>query len=162
MCPHRSRKLDLGTGAGAVERAGEIGDKDPRTLEHADDDEIGRKCPGDLRGESIDPSGDLRCAKQNAQSALCAAEPARPRSVEADAAVDVDCLAGNEAAVVADQEQAGRGDLVDMPRLLSLWRQGRLKLDHLISGKLKLEQINDGFAALKSGAPVRQLIEFAA
>src|SRR5215469_16308648 len=51
---------------------------------------------------------------------------------------------------------------VDMPRLLSLWRQGRLKLDHLISGKLKLEQINEGFAALKSGAPVRQLIDFAA
>jgi S-(hydroxymethyl)glutathione dehydrogenase / alcohol dehydrogenase len=51
---------------------------------------------------------------------------------------------------------------VDMPRLLSLWRQGRLKLDHLISGKLKLAEINDGFAALKSGAPVRQLIDFAA
>ena len=41
---------------------------------------------------------------------------------------------------------------VDMPRLLSLWRQGRLKLDHLISGKLKLEQINEGLSALKSGA----------
>jgi S-(hydroxymethyl)glutathione dehydrogenase / alcohol dehydrogenase len=51
---------------------------------------------------------------------------------------------------------------VDMPRLLSLWRQGRLKLDHLISGRLQLDQINDGFAALKSGAPVRQLIDFAA
>jgi S-(hydroxymethyl)glutathione dehydrogenase / alcohol dehydrogenase len=51
---------------------------------------------------------------------------------------------------------------VDMPRLLSLWRQGRLKLDHLISGRLKLGEINDGFAALKSGAPVRQLIDFAA
>ena len=51
---------------------------------------------------------------------------------------------------------------VDMPRLLSLWRQGRLKLDHLISGRLRLDQINDGFAALKSGAPVRQLIDFAA
>jgi S-(hydroxymethyl)glutathione dehydrogenase / alcohol dehydrogenase len=51
---------------------------------------------------------------------------------------------------------------VDMPRLLSLWRQGRLKLDHLISGRLKLAEINDGFAALKSGAPVRQLIDFAA
>jgi S-(hydroxymethyl)glutathione dehydrogenase / alcohol dehydrogenase len=50
---------------------------------------------------------------------------------------------------------------VDMPRLLSLWRQGRLKLDHLISGKLKLDQINEGFAALKSGAPVRQLVDFA-
>jgi S-(hydroxymethyl)glutathione dehydrogenase/alcohol dehydrogenase len=51
---------------------------------------------------------------------------------------------------------------VDMPRLLSLWRQGRLKLDHLISGRIGLDQINDGFAALKSGAPVRQLIDFAA
>ena len=50
---------------------------------------------------------------------------------------------------------------VDMPRLLSLWRQGRLKLDHLISGTLKLGEINDGFAKLKSGAPVRQLIDFA-
>jgi S-(hydroxymethyl)glutathione dehydrogenase/alcohol dehydrogenase len=51
---------------------------------------------------------------------------------------------------------------VDMPRLLSLWKQGRLKLDHLISGRIRLEQINDGFAALKSGAPVRQLIDYAA
>src|ERR1700742_121685 len=51
---------------------------------------------------------------------------------------------------------------VDMPRLLSLWRQGRLKLDHLISGRITLDQINDGFAALKSGAPVRQVIDFAA
>lgn len=51
---------------------------------------------------------------------------------------------------------------VDMPRLLSLWRQGRLKLDHLISGHLPLGQINEGFAAMKSGAVVRQLIDFSA
>jgi S-(hydroxymethyl)glutathione dehydrogenase / alcohol dehydrogenase len=51
---------------------------------------------------------------------------------------------------------------VDMPRLLSLWRQGRLKLDHLISGTLKLDEINEGFARLKSGAPVRQLIDYRA
>ena len=49
---------------------------------------------------------------------------------------------------------------VDMPRLLALWQQGRLKLDHLISGRIKLNQINEGFAHLKSGAPVRQLIDF--
>jgi S-(hydroxymethyl)glutathione dehydrogenase/alcohol dehydrogenase len=51
---------------------------------------------------------------------------------------------------------------VDMPRLLSLWKQGRLKLDHLISGRIKLGEINEGFAKLKSGAPVRQVIDFAA
>src|SRR5438105_3370260 len=50
---------------------------------------------------------------------------------------------------------------VDMPRLLSLWRQGRLKLDHLITGRLKLAQVNEGFAALKSAVPVRQLTDFA-
>jgi S-(hydroxymethyl)glutathione dehydrogenase/alcohol dehydrogenase len=49
---------------------------------------------------------------------------------------------------------------VDMPRLLELWRQKRLKLDHLISGHLKLEEINEGFAKLKSGTPVRNLIDF--
>lgn len=50
---------------------------------------------------------------------------------------------------------------VDMPRLLSLWRQGRLKIEHLLSGRLKLVEINEGFAALKSAAVVRQLIDFA-
>ena len=51
---------------------------------------------------------------------------------------------------------------VDMPRLLELWKQGRLKLDHLISGQIKLDEINEGFAMLKSGAPVRNLINFGA
>jgi Zn-dependent alcohol dehydrogenase len=47
-----------------------------------------------------------------------------------------------------------------MPRLLKLWQQGRLHLDHLISGTLKLDAINTGFARLKSGEAVRQLIAF--
>jgi S-(hydroxymethyl)glutathione dehydrogenase/alcohol dehydrogenase len=49
---------------------------------------------------------------------------------------------------------------VDMPRLLEFWRQGRLKLDHLISGQIQLAEINEGFAKLKSGTPVRNLINF--
>jgi len=48
----------------------------------------------------------------------------------------------------------------DMPRLLNMWQQGRLKLDHLISGTLKLSEINEGFARLKTGHVVRQLIAF--
>jgi len=49
---------------------------------------------------------------------------------------------------------------VDMPRLLALWQQGRLHLDHLITGTLRLEEINQGFVRLKSGEVVRQLIAF--
>jgi S-(hydroxymethyl)glutathione dehydrogenase / alcohol dehydrogenase len=48
----------------------------------------------------------------------------------------------------------------DMPRLLTMWQQGRLKLDHLISNTLKLDEINDGFKRLKGGHVVRQLIAF--
>ncbi len=48
----------------------------------------------------------------------------------------------------------------DMPRLLTLWQQGRLKLDHLISHRIRLEEINEGFARMKRGEAVRQLIDF--
>jgi len=50
---------------------------------------------------------------------------------------------------------------VDMPRLIEFYMQGKLHLDHLISGHMKLDQINDGFAALRSGAAVRSVIDFA-
>ena len=49
---------------------------------------------------------------------------------------------------------------VDIPNLLSFYQQGRLELDHLISRKMELSEINDGFESLRGGAPVRQLIDF--
>jgi len=51
---------------------------------------------------------------------------------------------------------------VDMPRLLEFYQQGKLKLDHMISGHIKLSEINDGFARMKQGTLVRQLIDFSA
>jgi S-(hydroxymethyl)glutathione dehydrogenase / alcohol dehydrogenase len=51
---------------------------------------------------------------------------------------------------------------VDMPRLLEMYVQGKLKLDHMISGHIKLSEINEGFAQMKQGALVRQLIDFSA
>jgi S-(hydroxymethyl)glutathione dehydrogenase/alcohol dehydrogenase len=51
---------------------------------------------------------------------------------------------------------------VDMPRLLELYMQGKLKLDHMISGHIKLAEINEGFAEMKQGTMVRKLIDFSA
>jgi len=51
---------------------------------------------------------------------------------------------------------------VDMPRLLELYVQGKLKLDHMISGHIKLNEINEGFARMRQGTLVRQLIDFSA
>lgn len=49
---------------------------------------------------------------------------------------------------------------VDMPKLLNAWKRGHLKLDHLITSHIKLDEINEGYQKLKSGDVLRQLIDF--
>src|SRR6187431_3129096 len=49
---------------------------------------------------------------------------------------------------------------VDMPRLVDFYLRGRLHLEDWISAKLKLSEINDGFAAMKAGKTLRSVIMF--
>lgn len=49
---------------------------------------------------------------------------------------------------------------VDMPRLLSMYEQGRLKLDELVSRTYGLEEINTGYEDMHAGRNIRGLIEF--
>ena len=49
---------------------------------------------------------------------------------------------------------------IDMPRLIDFYLQGRLKLQEMVSARIHLEQINDGFAALKRGGIARSVIVF--
>ena len=48
----------------------------------------------------------------------------------------------------------------DMPRLIEFYLQGRLHLKQMVSARIKLEQINQGFAALKLGGVARSVIVF--
>lgn len=49
----------------------------------------------------------------------------------------------------------------DYPRLLSLWRAGRLDLEGMISRRITLEEINDGLRALRDGGNlIRQIVTF--
>ncbi|HEY9539091.1 MAG TPA: zinc-dependent alcohol dehydrogenase family protein [Kiloniellaceae bacterium] len=48
--------------------------------------------------------------------------------------------------------------LRDVPRYIALYRQGRLPVDRLMSERLLLEQINEGFDRLAEGRTVRQII----
>ena len=48
----------------------------------------------------------------------------------------------------------------DMPRYIEFYLQGRLKLDELVSQRLKLEQINDAFEDMKQGHVARSVITF--
>ncbi len=49
---------------------------------------------------------------------------------------------------------------VDMPNLVELYMTGRLQLDDWISNHIKLDEINDGFTAMKEGRVVRSIIDF--
>jgi S-(hydroxymethyl)glutathione dehydrogenase / alcohol dehydrogenase len=49
---------------------------------------------------------------------------------------------------------------VDMPRLVDLYLQGRLDLDNLISARISLEQVNEGFKAMQGGEVARSVIVF--
>lgn len=48
----------------------------------------------------------------------------------------------------------------DIPRYVSLYRAGRLPVDRLVSGTIKLDDINEGFDRLHAGSVVRLLILF--
>jgi Zn-dependent alcohol dehydrogenase len=48
----------------------------------------------------------------------------------------------------------------DIPWMVDLYQQGRLKLDELISGRWRLEQINEAIADTKSGNARRNVILF--
>jgi S-(hydroxymethyl)glutathione dehydrogenase/alcohol dehydrogenase len=49
---------------------------------------------------------------------------------------------------------------IDMPRLVDFYMSGKLKLDELISRRIKLEQINEAFEELKTGELARSVIMF--
>ena len=48
----------------------------------------------------------------------------------------------------------------DMPRYIEFYLQGRLKLDEMVSQRLKLEQINQAFDDMKQGHVARSVITF--
>jgi S-(hydroxymethyl)glutathione dehydrogenase/alcohol dehydrogenase len=49
---------------------------------------------------------------------------------------------------------------VDMPRFVDMYMAGKLKLDEMISRRFKLEQVNDAFEEMKTGAIARSVIVF--
>jgi len=48
----------------------------------------------------------------------------------------------------------------DLPRFIDLYRQGRLDVERLLTHRLALDEINEGFDRLASGEAVRQAVVF--
>ncbi len=54
----------------------------------------------------------------------------------------------------------GMNPRASMPMLLSMYRNGNLKLDELITKRYSLDQINDAFTDMREGRNIRGIIEF--
>jgi Zn-dependent alcohol dehydrogenase len=48
----------------------------------------------------------------------------------------------------------------DIPQIVDLYQQGRLKLDELVTAKYPIEQINDAIESMERGEAIRNLIVF--
>ena len=49
---------------------------------------------------------------------------------------------------------------IDIPRYVDLYMTGRLNLDDLVSARIGLDQVNEGYEALKNGEVARSVIVF--
>jgi len=49
---------------------------------------------------------------------------------------------------------------VDIPKLLRLWKTGKLNLEGMVSQRIKLEEINHAFRAMAAGEVIRSVIQF--
>ena len=49
---------------------------------------------------------------------------------------------------------------VDMPKLLRLWKVGKLDLESMISRRGKLDDVNEAFRAMQAGEVIRTVLDF--
>jgi len=49
---------------------------------------------------------------------------------------------------------------IDMPRLVDFYMAGKLKLDEMVSRRIRLEEVNEAFEEMKTGEVARSVIVF--
>lgn len=66
----------------------------------------------------------------------------------------------NESQTILGSKMGSTRLAVDIPKLVTLYQEGRLKLDELISGRYPLDEINEAVASAKRGEALRNVIIF--
>jgi Zn-dependent alcohol dehydrogenase len=75
------------------------------------------------------------------------------------ATIDPGWLAADGQKILGSKMGSAR-PVVDVPKIVALYRDGRLKLDELVTGRYPLDRINDALASSRSGQAVRNVIVF--
>ncbi len=75
------------------------------------------------------------------------------------ATIDPGWLAADGQKILGSKMGSAR-PVIDVPKIVALYRDGRIKLDELITGRYPLDRINDALASSRSGAALRNVIVF--
>ncbi len=75
------------------------------------------------------------------------------------ATIDPGWLAADGQRILGSKMGSAR-PVIDVPRIVALYREGRLKLDELITARYPLDEINEAVASSRSGAALRNVIVF--
>jgi S-(hydroxymethyl)glutathione dehydrogenase / alcohol dehydrogenase len=73
------------------------------------------------------------------------------------ASIDPEAIADRGLRIVGSKVGSSRPEL-DIPRLVELYRQGRLRLDELVSGRYALEDVNEAMTAAERGDALRVVV----
>jgi S-(hydroxymethyl)glutathione dehydrogenase/alcohol dehydrogenase len=92
--------------------------------------------------------------KRNGATVLVGMPPSGVKAV-----IDPGSIAADGQRILGSKMGSAR-PAIDVPMIVKLYREGRLKLDQLISGRYRLESINEALASSRSGAAVRNVIVF--
>ena len=68
-------------------------------------------------------------------------------------------LAGDGQRIIGSKMGSAR-IRIDVPKIVELYKQGRVKLDELISGRFPLERINEAIGQVVRGEALRNVIVF--
>ena len=75
------------------------------------------------------------------------------------ATIDPSWLAADGQRILGSKMGSAR-PIVDVPKIVALYRDGRLKLDELVTARYPLERINEALASSRAGAALRNVIVF--
>ena len=75
------------------------------------------------------------------------------------ATIDPGWLAADGQRILGSKMGSAR-PIVDVPKIVALYRDGHLKLDELVTARYRLERINEALASSRSGAALRNVIVF--
>ena len=96
----------------------------------------------------------VKLMKRNGGTVLVGMPPSGVR-----ATIDPGWLAADGQRILGSKMGSAR-PVVDVPKIVALYRDGRLKLDELVTARYPLERINEALASARSGAALRNVIVF--